>query len=106
MNVASLRSQFPAVNRILANGKMPVFLDSPGGTQWPTSVIDAVANQARSGISNLNGQFVVSQEANESLHAARCAVADLYGCESSSVSFGQNVRETPSRVPCDRHLTR
>jgi selenocysteine lyase/cysteine desulfurase len=40
-DVQSLRRQFPSLTR-LRDGVTPVFLDGPGGTQTPQSVIDAM----------------------------------------------------------------
>jgi cysteine desulfurase family protein (TIGR01976 family) len=68
-----------------------VYLDGPGGTQVPDSVIDAMAGFLRRGGSNLHGPFVTSHETDEALEGARVAVADLFGASPTEVAFGQNM---------------
>ena len=47
-----LRAQFPAL-QLEVNGETAVFLDGPGGTQSPQSVIDAMKGYLAYGSSNL-----------------------------------------------------
>ncbi len=86
----SIRSRFPALERRV-DGRRAAYLDGPGGTQVPDSVIEAMAGFLRRGGSNLHGPFVTSHETDEALEGARAAVADLFGASPTEVAFGQNM---------------
>ncbi|MFO7700670.1 MAG: cysteine desulfurase-like protein [Acidimicrobiia bacterium] len=86
----SIRSRFPALARHV-DGRPAAYLDGPGGTQVPESVIEAMAGFLRRGGSNLHGPFVTSHETDEALEGARAAVADLFGASPTEVAFGQNM---------------
>ncbi|MCP4424266.1 MAG: cysteine desulfurase-like protein [Chloroflexi bacterium] len=86
-----LRAQFPAL-QLEVNGKTAVFLDGPGGTQSPQSVIDAISGYMAYGNSNLGGQFLTSKHAMNTVASARLAMADLLNANSpDEISFGQNM---------------
>ena len=78
LDVASIRSQFPALARTVG-GKPAAYLDGPGGTQVHESVIDAMAGFMRDGGSNHGGPFVTSRETDAVVESARGAIADLFG---------------------------
>ena len=67
------------------------YLDGPGGTQTPQSVIDAMSRVLEHGISNLGGDFGASQDADETTTQGRLAMADFFNADPSEVSFGQNM---------------
>jgi cysteine desulfurase family protein (TIGR01976 family) len=91
INSEALREQFPALQREV-NGRPAVFLDGPGGTQSPHSVIDAMGDYLRRGSSNLGGPFLTSQEADELTEAARLAMRDfLNAARPEEIVFGQNM---------------
>ena len=46
-----LRAQFPAL-QLEVGGETAVYLDGPGGTQVPQSVIDAMSGYLRHGVSH------------------------------------------------------
>src|SRR5438552_3786878 len=56
LDVASLRSQFPALHR-LVHGRAPIYLDGPGGTQVPRRVIDAMVHYLTTCNANHGGTF-------------------------------------------------
>ncbi len=90
-DVHALRSRFPALNRP-RGGRLPVFLDGPGGTQVPQSVADAVAAYLTTCNANHGGLFTTSRESDRILHAAHEAVADLLNAPSpDEVVFGPNM---------------
>jgi cysteine desulfurase family protein (TIGR01976 family) len=84
-DVAAVRARFPA----LSTGT--VFLDGPGGTQVPDSVIEAVAGCLRDANANLGGPFETSRRADAIVAEAHEAAARFLGASSSEVGFGQNM---------------
>ena len=90
LDVEAARSQFPALSRTV-DGQVAAYLDGPGGTQVPKSVIDAMAGFMRAGGSNHGGPFVTSRETDAVAASARQAVADLFGASPGEIAFGQNM---------------
>ncbi len=72
------RADFPSLTRTV-NGHPVAFLDGPGGTQVPKSVIDAIVDCYHNRNVNTHGNFAPSSELDERVLEARCAVADLLG---------------------------
>ncbi len=90
-DVASLRRQFPALQR-QRDGRLPIFLDGPGGTQVPERVVDAVALYLTACNANHGGAFATSRESDAILRSAHEAVADLLNAPSpDGVVFGANM---------------
>jgi cysteine desulfurase family protein (TIGR01976 family) len=90
-DVHSLRQQFPSLIRPRA-GRLPVFLDGPGGTQVPQQVLDAVVRYLTACNANCGGLFATSRESDAVLRSAHEAVADLLNAPSADeVVFGPNM---------------
>lgn len=89
-DIEATRALFPALERI-ERGYPAAYLDGPGGTQVPQSVIDAMSDVLRDGVSNLGGGFGSSELADTTTAAARGAMADMFNCDSGEVVFGQNM---------------
>jgi len=89
-DVSSVREQFPALRRMVG-GRPAAYLDGPGGTQAPESVIDAMADFMRAGGSNHGGPFASSRETDAVTESARSAIADLFGATPDEIAFGQNM---------------
>lgn len=89
-DVEEVRSRFPALDRT-ENGHPAAYLDGPGGTQVPQSVIDAMATPLRNGVSNTGGSYGASDYAGEILEGARAAAAALVGSQPQEIAFGQNM---------------
>jgi cysteine desulfurase family protein (TIGR01976 family) len=89
-DVEAIRARFPALARAGADGRPFVWADTPGGSQTPDSVIDAVANRMATGASNEHGAFPLSQEIDELIAEAHRAGAGFLGCDPDEVVFGQN----------------
>ncbi len=85
-----IRAQFPALAQEV-NGHPAVFFDGPGGTQVPQRVIDAVADYLIHHNANTHGAFATSRRTDETIDAARAAMADLLGCAADEVVFGPNM---------------
>ncbi len=90
-DVESLRGQFPSLRREVG-GNTAAWLDGPGGSQCPQSVIDAIAGVLTEGASNVGGLFASSNTAEGIVDEARLAVADLFNAPGPGhVAFGPSM---------------
>jgi cysteine desulfurase family protein (TIGR01976 family) len=87
--VSVLRARFPALARE-HDGRPVVFLDAPGGSQVPESVIEAMAAYLRSNNANAHGAFATSRETDRTIEDAHRAAADLLHADPDEVVFGPN----------------
>jgi len=85
LDIDAARAQFPA----LASGV--TFLDAPGGTQCPQSVIDAISAYLRESNANLGGAFAASRRSDELVEHAHAVAARFLGCRADETVFGQNM---------------
>ncbi len=85
-----VRAQFPALKQKM-DGQSVVFLDGPGGTQVPQSVIDAISDYLTSSNANLHGAFATSARTDALVAKAREATADFLGCRPDEIVFGANM---------------
>jgi cysteine desulfurase family protein (TIGR01976 family) len=85
LDVAGVRARFTALDRPLA------FLDGPGGTQVPDSVVDAIAGYLRESNANLGGPFSTSRASELVVEQAHMAAAAFLGADADEVGFGQNM---------------
>src|SRR5262249_26230669 len=85
LDLEAIRARFPALSSGVA------FLDAPGGTQCPESVIDAVATYLRKSNANLGGAFDASRRSDALVGQARATAAGFLGCEIEEVIFGANM---------------
>lgn len=92
MNISTeLRSQFPSLRRKHNNYPM-IFLDGPGGTQVPDSVITAISDYYKTSNSNTHGEFITTRETDSVISNARKSAAGFLGAEGeSTISIGQNM---------------
>lgn len=89
--VSELRAEFPALQQI-AGGRPLMFLDGPGGTQVHGSVIEAMSRYLTEANSNVHGGFLYSDRTDETVLAAREAVADFVNAEDANeIIFGPNM---------------
>jgi cysteine desulfurase family protein (TIGR01976 family) len=90
-DLQTIRRRFPAL-QLEVNGRTAVYLDGPGGTQVPQSVIDAIAHYLAHGGSNQGGPFFTSQYTDTVIAAARQAMMDFYHARRpEEIIFGQNM---------------
>ena len=89
--VSLLRTEFPALQQE-RHGRPLIFLDGPGGTQVHGSVIEAMNRYLVEANSNAHGPFLYSQRTDETVWAARQAVADLLNAaRPEEIVFGPNM---------------
>jgi cysteine desulfurase family protein (TIGR01976 family) len=85
LDVAAVRARFSALDTPTA------FLDGPGGTQVPDSVIEAMASCLREANANLGGPFETSHRADAVVEDAHEAAARFLAASPQEVAFGQNM---------------
>jgi cysteine desulfurase family protein (TIGR01976 family) len=90
LDVDRIRARFPALARTGEDGRPFVWVDAPGGSQVPDTVIEAVAGRYRRGLSNTHGAFPTSEETDAVIAQARRAAADLAGADPGEIVFGPN----------------
>lgn len=90
LDLSWIRAQFPAL-RQTHNGHPVLFLDGPGGTQVPQSVVEAMTHYLVTSNANLHGAFATSVRTDAIVKQARSAAADFLGCEADEVVFGANM---------------
>lgn len=85
-----VRSQFPALAQT-ADGLPFTYLDAPGGTQVPRSVLTAISDSLVRANSNTHGAFLTSKRVDEAIEQAHAALADFLGARPTEVVFGPNM---------------
>jgi cysteine desulfurase family protein (TIGR01976 family) len=85
LDVAAVRARFSALDRPTA------FLDGPGGTQVPDSVIEAITGYLREANANLGGPFETSRRSDAVVAEAHEAAARFLGAQPEEVGFGPNM---------------
>jgi cysteine desulfurase family protein (TIGR01976 family) len=74
------------------DGRPVVFLDNPGGTQVPQSVVDAMSDYLVHSNANHGGAFATSERSDAILHEAHAAMADMVNAASpDEIVFGPNM---------------
>lgn len=84
LDVERIRGDFPALTGGAAH------FDSPGGTQTPLPVIDAVAAAMRLPLSNRGRQTAAQRNADDIVRHARSAMGDLLNTDQAGVVFGRS----------------
>lgn len=91
MDTQSIRTQFPSLLRQYNKHPM-TYLDGPGGTQIPQSVIDAMVNYYKTSNANSHGAFVTANETDQTIWSMREHMAAFLGAEGpENISIGQNM---------------
>ena len=85
IDIVALRAHFPALRSGTA------YFDGPGGSQVPDTVIDAVADTFRAGIANRGRVTAAERVADDTVLAARAAMADLLGADAGGIVFGRSM---------------
>ena len=91
LDIAAVRSKFPALRRVHQN-RPAAYFDGAAGSQVPQSVIDAVADILAHHNANRGSAIPTSREADERIEGAHQALADFLGAANpAEIVFGQNM---------------
>lgn len=88
--VDEIRSHFPALKRI-HNGKPVAYFDGPGGTQVPTSVVEAMNDYLFNHNANTHWEYPSSSETDQIIEDSRETIAEFLNASSNEIVFGQNM---------------
>lgn len=100
LDIASIRSDFPIIQRDVRPGVPLVYLDSAATSQKPLAVIQAMDEFYRKSNSNIHrGIHTLAEEATEMYEAARVKVADFINAPAPrQVVFTRNTTESINLV--------
>ena len=91
LDISAIRSRFPALS-IHDGGTPRIYLDNPGGTQVPHSVVERMTGYLVESNANLGGAFRTSLASETVVAEAREAMADFLNAPSpAEIVFGQNM---------------
>jgi cysteine desulfurase family protein (TIGR01976 family) len=85
-----LRKQFPALRRI-HKGLPVAYFDSPGGTQVPRAVAEAMTDYLFHHNANTHWAYPTSNETDQIIAEARMACARFFGAAPEEIVFGNNM---------------
>jgi cysteine desulfurase family protein (TIGR01976 family) len=85
-----IRARFPALKR-MHEGRPVAYLDGPGGTQVPQSVVDAIADYLLHHNANTDWAYPTSAETDALIGSARSSLADFLNADASEIAFGNNM---------------
>ena len=90
-DLPAIRARFPALS--IRDCDAPrIYLDNPGGTQVPDSVVEGMAGYLVESNANLGGVFRTSRASEAVVAEAREAMADFLNAPSANeIVFGQNM---------------
>lgn len=90
-DVNAVRTKFPSLHQQI-DGKHPIFLDNPAGTQVPQQVIDAVVEYFSFINANQGGVFATSKATDHMLQESREVVRDLFVApRADEIIFGPSM---------------
>ena len=88
----TIRSEFPSLFEKDEKGNQVVYLDGPGGTQVPISVIESVSDYYKTSNANTHGEFPSSKKTDNIMESMRKKASVFLGAESKeTISIGQNM---------------
>ncbi|MBX5450706.1 MAG: cysteine desulfurase-like protein [Thermogemmatispora sp.] len=91
LDLSAYRRYFPALQQEM-NSQPVIYWDNPGGTQVAQQVIEAMTRYLREANANAHGAFLTSRRTDETIAAARQAMADFLNAASpAEIVFGPNM---------------
>ena len=95
-----IRSEFPSLLTQDEKGNQVVYLDGPGGTQVPTSVIESISDYYKEYNANTHGVFLSSKKTDEIMDNMREKASVFLGADSTAcISIGQNITTLRYSLP-------
>ena len=88
--VEVIRSRFPALER-KHNGYPVAYFDGPGGTQVPSSVVEAMSDYLLNHNANTHWEYPTSHETDQIIEDSRQTIADFLNASADEIVFGQNM---------------
>jgi cysteine desulfurase family protein (TIGR01976 family) len=85
IDTAEVRRRFSSLSRGFH------FFDSPGGSQAPDSVAEAIARTVRDASANLGAPYETSRRVGAILEQAEQSAARFLGCSPGEITFGLNM---------------
>jgi cysteine desulfurase family protein (TIGR01976 family) len=89
ISTEEIRRQFPALER-LHNGFPIAYFDGAGGTQTPSTVVNAVADYLLNHNANTHWEYPTSHETDAIIESARHTFADFLNAAADEIVFGPN----------------
>src|ERR1700730_4815173 len=90
VDVADIRKNFPALTR--KHNDFPVaYFDSPGGTQVPREVVEAMNDYLYHHNANTHWSYPTSEETDAIIDSARSVLADFLNAGPTEIVFGANM---------------
>tara|TARA_B100001540_G_scaffold18009_2_gene15125 strand:- start:1171 stop:2382 length:1212 start_codon:yes stop_codon:yes gene_type:complete len=87
-----IREAFPSLSLRDKNNNQIIYLDGPGGTQVPNSVIDGISEYYKKHNANTHGEFGTSIETDKIMSTLRDKASILLNAEDKNcISIGQNM---------------
>ena len=95
LDVATLRKDFPILDRAQSDGRPLVYLDSAASSQKPQAVLDAMQHYYETTHANVHrGVYSIAEEATRLMEEARAKVARFVGARSTrEIVFAKNGTE-------------
>ena len=92
LNINKIRNHFPSLEIKNSRGEKIIYLDGPGGTQVPNSVINAISNYYKTSNSNTHGSFITSNRTDKIMDETRKNLSIFLGAQNkNSISIGHNM---------------
>ena len=89
-STAQIRTHFPALERQHNNHPVAYF-DSPGGTQVPRAVVEAMSDYLYHHNANTHWEFPTSAETDAIINESRQTLADFLNAAPHEIAFGANM---------------
>jgi cysteine desulfurase family protein (TIGR01976 family) len=89
-SISEIRKHFPALGRI-HGGQTVAYFDSPGGTQVPRVVAEAMNNYLFNHNANTHWAYPTSNETDQLVTSARQTLAEFLNAAPEEIIFGQNM---------------
>ena len=92
LNINKIRNHFPSLEIKNSKDEKIIYLDGPGGTQVPNSVINAISNYYISSNANTHGSFITSNRTDKIMDETRKNLSIFLGAKNkNSISIGHNM---------------